>query len=77
MVVEPMYHYIVDKKWFLVIEVQGIWSPLKRIQKNCVVNSEINCKFQVKCIHLPWESASESEVHDFMPEIVWVFLAIL
>ncbi|XVF06151.1 hypothetical protein REPUB_Repub06bG0022800 [Reevesia pubescens] len=24
----------------------------------------------VKCIHLPWESASEKEVQDFMPEII-------
>ncbi|KAK2640539.1 hypothetical protein Ddye_028334 [Dipteronia dyeriana] len=24
----------------------------------------------VKCFHLPWESASESEIHAFMPEII-------
>jgi len=26
---------------------------------------------QVKCLYLPWESASESQLQDIMPDVVW------
>ena len=28
---------------------------------------------QVKCLYLPWESASESQLQDIMPDVVWEF----
>jgi hypothetical protein len=34
------------------------------------VEAETNCKYQVKCVHLPWESASENELQDLRPDVV-------
>ena len=28
---------------------------------------------QVKCLYLPWESASESQLQDIMPDVMWEF----
>ncbi|TYI70887.1 hypothetical protein E1A91_D08G254800v1 [Gossypium mustelinum] len=47
--------------------------PEPSIENQNVVSSShghiIPCH-QVKCIHLPWESASEKELQNFMPEII-------
>ncbi|MBA0854413.1 hypothetical protein Goshw_030119 [Gossypium schwendimanii] len=47
--------------------------PETSIENQNVVSSShghfIPCH-QVKCIHLPWESASEKELQNFMPEII-------
>ncbi|XP_031276362.1 uncharacterized protein LOC116134851 isoform X1 [Pistacia vera] len=61
-----------------VILTDGDLSTLVNLRSNLELNqlsietdfSENEDSNVVKCIHLPWESASESEVHDFMPEIV-------
>ncbi|KAJ0080005.1 hypothetical protein Patl1_22767 [Pistacia atlantica] len=61
-----------------VILTDGDLSTLVNLRSNLDLNqlnietdfSENEDSNVVKCIHLPWESASESEVHDFMPEIV-------
>jgi hypothetical protein len=40
------------------------------IKDYIAVEAETNCKYQVKCIHLPWESASEKELQDLRPDVV-------
>lgn len=34
------------------------------------VEADLNFETQVKCIFLPWESAEESELQNFMPDIM-------
>ncbi|KAL5768464.1 hypothetical protein ACOSP7_015010 [Xanthoceras sorbifolium] len=63
-----------------VILTDGDLSTLANMRSNLELNqlsTEIDAperfvedKNMVKCIHLPWESASESEIHAFMPEII-------
>ncbi|GMI88796.1 hypothetical protein like AT5G27400 [Hibiscus trionum] len=46
---------------------------LEKNQRNTSTNlleTNIENHNVVKCIHLPWESASEKELQDFMPEII-------
>ncbi|GAV64874.1 LOW QUALITY PROTEIN: Methyltransf_16 domain-containing protein, partial [Cephalotus follicularis] len=48
-----------------------MWLLSLAISFTCPQNASINSlNFQVQCFHLPWESASESELLDFMPDII-------
>ncbi|XWS58234.1 hypothetical protein CRYUN_Cryun08bG0017000 [Craigia yunnanensis] len=63
-----------------VILSDGDFSTLANMKLNLETNqlntetdlpeTSIENKNVVKCIHLPWESASEKELQDFMPEII-------
>ncbi|XVF57388.1 hypothetical protein PTKIN_Ptkin06aG0201200 [Pterospermum kingtungense] len=63
-----------------VILSDGDLSTLANIKLNLEMNNlnvgtdlpetSIENRNVVKCIHLPWESASEKELRDFMPEII-------
>ena len=53
------------------------WSHRNLFKSVVAEKPETHYKSQIKCIHLPWESASENELQDFMPDVMWVFMCFL
>ena len=53
------------------------WSHRNWFKSVVAEKPETHYKSQIKCIHLPWESASENELQDFMPDVMWVFMCFL
>ncbi|CAN0897099.1 Putative uncharacterized protein DDB_G0277003 [Linum grandiflorum] len=53
-----------------VVLTDGDLSTLANMKLNLESNHNHLEKLQVKCIHLPWESAAETELQSFTPDIV-------